>query len=530
MNVSYRAVLELYEKNTKQARIAKQLFTTPKTVKRITDKALAAGLIPEKWKEYTDEQLSRLLNPRPNAIREFYPESWKSVHEDLARRSTSSSKKNHLTLQWCYEEYCARALNNNAEPMSRSKYYDEYAIWWKKNDSSSNIQWPAGRRMEIDFAGDLLYYVDPETDKQVTVVLFVCTLSHSRFTYVEGIPSQEKRYFVNGVIHACQYYGATAHLWIPDCTKAAVIKGSKTDWAILNNTMQDLSEIYHVETQPCNPYTPKGIHGKGAVEASVNNSYQRIYNAIRNITFHSLEDLNDALWKAMEKFNDRPITGKPEWTRRKAYLETEKKFMLPLPSENFELRQTTTAKAGKHYVFCSIDRYYYSIPHDLKEKQVMLKLGMKDLIITTMSNQVIAVHQRGTDLWDNHVTIPEHLESYLRVYSEESPSNYIEMAEKKAGYSTRIVVENIFATSKFPETVYQYVNAVLQLGKKYGYTTLDKACSYALKRFGTNPEARIGYSKLKPICIDLKKKEQEQKLRDLYAVPEESINMDEYEV
>ena len=532
MQISYRAVLRLNDQKVAYAQIAKRLGTTEKTVSRIANKALAADLVNSKWEQYTDKQLKAMLNPRASSRQEYYQVDWKTVHEDLTRRSTSSSARNHMTLQYAYEEYCKEAYNHHEAPMGRSKFYEDYELWWKKNDCSSNIKWPAGRRMEIDFAGDILYYRDEENpEKKVTAVLFVCTLSHSRYTYVEAIPSQEKQYFMHGIIHACKYFGATAHLWVPDCTKAAVIKGSKTDWAILNNTMRDLSTIYHVETVPCNPYTPKGINGKGAVEASVNHSYQRIYNKIRNITFYSLDDLNEALWSALEEFNSRPFTDNPEWTRKKAYFEKERPFMLPLPSEDFELRQTTTAKVRKNYVYCSLDSYYYSIPHGLKEEQVIIKLGMHDVLITSMTNELIATHQRGTDLWDHYVTIPEHLESYLRTYTEESPSSFIYLAEEKAGYSTRLVIENIFKTTQYPETVYKIVRSVLGLGKRFGYANLEKACTKALKRYGSSPEARISYSKLKPIVLDFQKQAQEERLRSFVFTPgTEKVDMDAFEV
>ena len=532
MAISYRSVLRLHDLKYKNAEIARMLFTTDKTVKRIVDKATVAGVLNAKWEPYTDQQLKTLLNPRPSSRKNFYAADWKSIHEDLTRRSTSCSAGNHMTLQYAYEEYSKDAYQHHEDPMSRSKFYEDYALWWKKNDCASNIHWPAGRRMEIDFAGDILYYRDPENpEKKIKAVFFVCCLSHSRYTYAEAIPSQEMQYFLHGVIHACKYFGATAQLWVPDCTKAAVIKGSKTDWAVLNNSMRDLSEIYHVETVPCSPYTPKGVEGKGAVEATVNHSYQRIYNQIRNMTFYSLEELNEAIWAALEDFNNRPFEDKPEWTRKKAYFEKERQFMLPLPSDDFELRQTTTAKVRKHYVYCDLDTYYYSIPHGLKEDKVIIKLGMHDVLITSMTNELIATHVRGTDLWDKNVTIPEHLESYKRVYTDESPTYFIQMAENKAGAGTRLVVENILATTKYPETVYKIIRSVLGLGKRFGYENLEKACTAALKRYGTNPEARIAYAKLLPIVKDFNMQAKEERLRNLIITPaDDHVDMDAFEV
>ena len=70
-----------------------------------------------------------------------------------------------------------------------------------------------------------------------------------------------------------------------------MIKGSRTDWAILNSSIEELARSYGAEVSACSPYSPKE---KPRVEGNVNAAYTKIYAPLRNCTFYSLEDINIA--------------------------------------------------------------------------------------------------------------------------------------------------------------------------------------------------------------------------------------------
>ena len=496
--VSYRSVLSLCMANRSVSKIAKSLVTTPKTVRRIRDKATEMGLLPDKWKRYSDEELQTIMNPRPNARKDEAGPDWENIHEELGKKETASSANNHITIQFLFEEYCKEAVSRGVEPMSRTTFYDSYDAWCSMNAFVAHTQRTPGMRMEIDYAGDALLVTDPGTGEKKKCYLFLTVLSYSKYTYAEAVENLGKKDFLQAVINACDYYGRSAHLWVPDCVKNAVLKGSSKEWAVLNSTMAELGNYYGVEVYPCSPHSPKE---KPGVEGGVKNAYQRIYNAIRKCVFHSIDDLNEAILEVLEEYNNTPLRDKPEWTRKKAFEELEKEKMLPLPSVAYEVRETVTATVGlDSHVKCSIDGYHYSVPYMYKKAKITVGLGKKDVIIYSETGETIAAHARGCDPFNRFVTNPEHLESFLSCYQNESPMYFIDRASR-AGEGTRKVIENIFETTKYPETVYKNCRSILGLGKKYGYSNLEKACTAAISKYGSSPDARIGYSKLKPLVI-----------------------------
>ena len=358
--LSYRSILSLLAENKSITGIARNQDTTPKTVRRIRDKATEMGLLPDGWRKHSEEDLHTLMNPRPGARKDEQGPDWEAIHEELGRKGTSSSKHNHMTLQFMYDEYCREARARGVEPMGRTTFFDSYGAWCGKHAFVAHTQRTPGMRMEIDYAGDALLITDPHTGKTRECYLFLAVLSYSKYTYAEAVENLGKKDFLQAVINSCDYFGCTARLWVPDCVRNAVLKGSSKEWAVLNSSMAELGRYYGVEVFPCSPHAPRE---KPAVEGGVRNSYQRIYNAIRNCVFHSIDDLNEALLEQLEEYNDAPFRERPEWSRRKAFMELERDKMLPLPPVCYEIRETATATVGKDsHVRCSIDGYYYSVP------------------------------------------------------------------------------------------------------------------------------------------------------------------------
>ena len=78
---------------------------------------------------------------------------------------------------------------------------------------------------------------------------------------------------------------------VPDNLKSAVTKSHRYE-PTLNQTLADLDEHYGTTVLPARVYRPKD---KALVEGAVKIVYSRIYAAIRNQQFFSLEELNMAI-------------------------------------------------------------------------------------------------------------------------------------------------------------------------------------------------------------------------------------------
>ena len=90
-----------------------------------------------------------------------------------------------MTLKLLYQEYVDRNLDNNKPLMSYDNFSKRYRKFTTANDIKGRVGKPAGRIIEVDWAGPTLNLVDPGTGKISKVYLFVGCPPFSRMVYVE---------------------------------------------------------------------------------------------------------------------------------------------------------------------------------------------------------------------------------------------------------------------------------------------------------------------------------------------------------
>ena len=90
-----------------------------------------------------------------------------------------------VTLKTLYDEYCLDCKNNNQVHRGYTKYCNEYKKFIKQKGFVSHIEHKAGDRIEVDWSGPTMSYIDQESSKTVKVYLFVADLVSSRLAYVE---------------------------------------------------------------------------------------------------------------------------------------------------------------------------------------------------------------------------------------------------------------------------------------------------------------------------------------------------------
>ena len=116
-------------------------------------------------------------------------------------------------------------------------------------------------------------------------------------------------------------------LLIPDNCKTATTANTRYE-TVLNRSYQELAEYYGTAIVPARVRKPQD---KSAAEASVRFAETWIIAALRDRKFFSIGEVNEAIAEKLEELNNRPF----QWmagTRRSAWLEEEKPYMLPLPA------------------------------------------------------------------------------------------------------------------------------------------------------------------------------------------------------
>lgn len=173
------------------------------------------------------------------------------------------------------------------------------------------MQHKCGDKMYVDYAGKTLSIIDKTNGESQEVQFFVALLGGSQYTYAEATLSQQKEDFVRSVERAMRYFQGVPAAIVPDNLKSAVIKSSRFEPTI-NETLADLAEHYDTTILPTRAYKPRD---KSLVEGAVKILYRRIYANLKDASFYSLEEINQAINELLEAHNGRKLTARP-YSRR----------------------------------------------------------------------------------------------------------------------------------------------------------------------------------------------------------------------
>ncbi len=213
------------------------------------------------------------------------------------------------------------------------------------------------------------------------------------------------------------------------------------------------------------------------VEGAVRLVYQRIFFSIRNMTFFSLEELNEQLKKELVTYNEYLMVTY-QASRRKLFVELEEQYLQPLPPDTYQIKHYKRAKVQKMgYIYLSDTRNYYSVPYRYIGKQVELQYNQDTIEIYCQSDR-IASHKRVYRP-GQYVTIKEHLSSSHQFYNDWSPEFFNKLA-KGIGSKTGEYISLLIQQQDYPETGYKQALGILSLKKAFEKHRIEKACAIAL--------------------------------------------------
>lgn len=84
-----------------------------------------------------------------------------------------------------------------------------------------------GERLEVDYAGDKLKYIEKESGQLKQCEVLVCVLPYSDLIYCEAQHDQRQMNFVEGIGRALQYIGGVPKMIISDNLKSSVKKADR---------------------------------------------------------------------------------------------------------------------------------------------------------------------------------------------------------------------------------------------------------------------------------------------------------------
>jgi transposase len=442
-------------------RIGAALGISKGTVHNILERFSSSGLVWPLPEGLRDTQLEAALYERgPGPEPGVALPDMEYIERELHRP--------HVTLQLLFEEY------HEAHPdaLGRTAFYRYVRKHLPRKPDMRGIH-KGGDKLFIDYSGDGLEYVERSTGEIVSVELFVCAWGASSYCYAEATHTQNSDHFVGSHVRALEYFEAVPAALVPDNLKSGVHKASRYD-PTLNELYRKMAEYYGTVVLPARVAAPKD---KATVESSVLHVQRFILARLRNRTFFSLAEINEAIRELLELLNTRGMKDYGNRSRRERFRELDQPYAKPLPKRRFTIgRIKEGVLVGRNYHIRYRDRYY-SVPYPLVGQRVDVHQVGPMLELYHDNHHVCRhlIHPRkfAYTTVQGHMP-PEH--TFVRGWSKE----YFIKEGAKVGAATARAVE---ATMKRQQHVQQGFNAalgILRLAKIHTPQRLEKACERAL--------------------------------------------------
>ena len=423
------------------------------------------GLTYQDIASMSDTEFSELFeksNKSSNPMYENLSKEFETMEKEL--------KRTGVTLYLLWEEYRQRL----PEGFSYSRFCHHYRMWERRQDPDMHMEHKAGDITYMDFTGKKMEIVDPETGEVEPVESFVAILGASQLTYVEFIRSQKLEDWIWANENTIWYFGGATRGLTPDNLKSAVTKACNYE-PLINETYNAFAKHYGTVVLPTRSIKPKD---KSLAENAVTLVYQRIFAPLRNRTFHSLRELNEAAWELMEKHNNTPFQ-KRDTTRRQLFNEIEKSELLPLPMKRYEIKHYQVSKVEFNYhVYLKDDKHYYSVPYQYAG--IKVKTIYTSRMVEIFKDDVrIAIYQRNRKPY-GYTTLKEHMPPDHQLVNGWNPDRFISWAEKKGG-SVKEFIQLMLDQRAHPQQAFKACLGVLKLGSSYEDEAMQAVCKKAIE-------------------------------------------------
>jgi len=450
-----------YEVGLTHRKIAQSCGISASTVSEYVTHAKAAGLSWPLPQGMSSAELEAALFPPSAAAsgREIPQPDWATVHKERQRKSVT------LSLLWL--EY----REAHPDGYSYSQFCHHYRQWRKQLNPVMRQRHQAGEKLFVDYAGQTVPVIDPDSGEIIQAQIFVAVLGASSYTYAEAHAAQTLPNWIGAHVRALAFLGGAPEVVVPDNLKAGV-KSPHLYEPDINPTYQEFARHYGIAVVPTRSRKPKD---KAKAEVGVQVVERWILARLRDRTFIGLATLNQAITGLLTELNDRPMQ-QMEQSRRELFRELDQPALRPLPTEPYAYAHWQRARVHIDY-HIAYDKHYYSVPYTLRGKEVMVR-ATENTIEVYYQRQRQASHIRSRRP-GRHTTQREHMPPAHQVMADWSPERFEGWAGK-IGPQTQALITAILGGRRHPQQAYRTCLGILGLAKRYGDDRLEAACRRAL--------------------------------------------------
>ena len=309
----------------------------------------------------------------------------------------------------------------------KAQHLTTYSNFWKqfyrkfpqyRQASVTAREFAAGERVEVDYAGDPIEWLDMKTGEIHKAWVFVSVLGFSQLLYARAAEDMQSRNWLGMHRRMFGFYDGVMHVVVPDCLKTGVLKCHLYD-PDLNPAYAALGVHFATAIVPARPGHPKD---KALVENSVKllMRYQRF--RYRRTRFTSLLQVNQSLEDCVKRINERRHT-RFGVSRRERFEALEKAALKPLPQTEFDGGEWKSAILHPD-CYVSVESDYYSAPHIHRHKTLRIKLTENQIEIF-LDLERLAIHPRSRHKMGKRVKIDEHFPANSIAYYETTPQKLL---------------------------------------------------------------------------------------------------------
>jgi transposase len=459
-----RQVLKLHCQGQNKLQISITTGLSRNTVKKYLRAFTGLKTTWEEISQRSDKELDELFCKEPEPI---IDDRLGPLH-DFLKDQEKRLRQPGVTLLRLWEIYHTQYPDG----FKMTAFYRHYNLWKKRVHPSMHMAHKAGDKVFVDYTGEKLQVVDPQSGEVRTMEVFVAILGASQLTYVEAIESQRVEDFISCCENALHYFGGAPNAIVPDNLKSAVIKSNRYE-PKLNENFEAFADYYGMAVLPARAYKPKD---KALVEGAVKITYMRIFAALPQELPTSLKALNEGIRVLLDAHNRTSFKGR-SYSRLEQFVEMEQTALQPLPEKRFELRSSSVATVMKNgHVCLGADKHYYSVPYGYISKKVRI-LYSKSIVEIFYKYERIAEHERVRSA-HNYTTDPAHMATQHQVLAEWNPDYFLGQA-RSISKEVEYYIAQVLNKKPHPEQAYKSCQGILSFAKRVGHQRLIKACQRA---------------------------------------------------
>jgi len=435
------------------------------TANDILRAARAAGL--KNWGDVAPlsegELEAKLYPPSTNAAGQKQSKpvpDWALIHRELHRSD------HQMTLALLWTEY----KTQHADGYQYAHFSELYRRWLGTVTRVMRQEHRGGEKAFVDYC-DGLELTDAVSGKKAKTQLFVGALGASSYTFATASASQKIEDWIASHCRMYEYFGGVPSITVPDNLRSGVNKPDRYE-AEPNSTYQEMAKHYGTCIIPARVRKPRD---KAKAEAAVLVAQRWILAVLRQRTFYSLAEMNEAIAELLAKLNDRKMKHFDK-SRRELWEMLDRPALSALPARRYEFATWKKVRLNIDY-HVDYQHHHYSAPHTLAKEELWLRVTNWVVEIFHKGKRV-ASHTRSYAPY-KMTTIAEHMPSSHRAHAEWTPSRVIQWGQT-IGANTGRLVEQVLARKPHPEQGFRSALGIIRLAEDCGVERLEKAAAKSL--------------------------------------------------